>query len=159
MSKVSRLIRLSKAKTAYGLLRDVQKAIIEEPRRANMGVYTCKLNPDTDPYAPACGTVGCVAGWISLLSGQGRVDDDIPARKLLDPKGDVLDLNTVGPYRNYVFNGGEGDACNRTTPGTPEHAGAVVQRIETFIQRNLKALKARRLPSLSTRRRLAQGYR
>jgi hypothetical protein len=156
--KISNLIRLSKAKTAYGLLRDVQKAVREEPRRANMGTFTDKVDPEAY-NAPACGTVGCVAGWISILGGQGMVDDDAPARRLLGDEVKYhftrgsLEFNEGGYH--YVFNGGSGDACAQTAPGTPEHAAAVVDRIERFIQGNLKALKARRLPSLRTRRRWA----
>lgn len=159
--KVSSLIRLSKAKTAYGLLRDVQKAVRQEPKRANMGTFTDRIDPTQYNNAPACGTVGCVAGWISILGGQGMVEDDAPARKLL---GDGVkyhfnygSLEFSDDGYHYVFNSGGGDACASTSPGTREHAEAVVARIERFIQGNLKALKARRLPSLRTRRRWAEG--
>lgn len=154
MSKVSKLIPLSKAKTAYGLLRDVQKAIASEPKRANMGTFTETLSPAEG--GPACGTVGCFAGWVSLLAGQGMISNDIGARKLL---GYDLNYHFGGSGSGYVFNSGSGDACVHFQSGTPEHARAVVQRIEGFIQRNLKALKARRLPSLSTRRRYARDSR
>lgn len=118
-----KLIPVSKAKTALGLLGDVKRAILQEPKRADMTTYTDRIHPEEG--GPACGTVGCVAGWISLLAGQGYVDDAAPAKKLL---GYGLNYYTVGE-NDYVFNEGYGDDCVITDPGTPEHAEAVVDRI------------------------------
>jgi hypothetical protein len=163
------LIPRSSAKTTLGLLRAVKRAILQEPRRANMGVYTCKLQPTTQYFhpAPTCGTVGCFAGWVSILAGQGLVDDDAPAKRLL---GDDLDytFETAGWVRNYygelvhptehVFNSGTGDACANTLPGTRAHAKAVAARIDRFIEKNYALLKGRKLPGLRKRREMAKGW-
>jgi len=163
------LIPRSSAKTTLGLLRAVKRAILEEPKRVNMGVYTCKLRPETtySYQAPACGTVGCFAGWVSILAGQGLVDDDAPAKALL---GEDLDYTFKAySYRHNhfgelvrdtenVFNSGSGDACSDTRPGTRAHAKAVVARIDRFIEKNYDKLKGRKLPGLRKRRELAKGW-
>lgn len=135
-------IPLSKAKTAYGLVRDVQRTVLAEPLRVNMRTFTEDVSEEAE--APACGTVGCFAGWVNVLS-RGRMAalglDDAAATALL---GESLNYAIPGGL-GYMFNAGGGDRCGRTTPGTKAHARAVSNRIEGFIKRNLKALKARKL--------------
>lgn len=148
MSEVQALqpIPLSKAKTAYGLLRDVQRVILAEPKRANMGTFATDASDYFDgdtSLAPACGTVGCFAGWVNVLSkGQTAAfkADDTEAKELLG-----WYLNYELPHGYSVFNAGAGDRCETTRRGSPAHARAVSNRIEGFIKRNLKALKARKL--------------
>lgn len=134
---------LSNAKTAYSLLQDVKKAILEEPKRVNMTTY---YKETTRRNAPACGTVGCFAGWVCILAGIRKensydlsVDDD-GAREVL---GDNLDYDTANGYN--VFNSGDGDDCKNTKPGTVEHARAVVNRINRFMQVNKAKLIKRKL--------------
>lgn len=140
----------SKAKTAWGLVMDAKRAIAEEPKRANMCLFVDKRKPERG--GPACGTVGCFAGWITLLAGRpSSADGDGRAKRILgapDYADGVIDYRTVvtrDGMHFYVFNAGEGDACEETTPGTPEHAKAVVARIEKFARINEKALRARKL--------------
>ncbi len=138
-------IPVSKATTAWGLLRDVKRAITEEPKRANMGTYCCLQSPKNN--GPRCGTVGCFAGWVELLRGYEpvRVTGHFLAMDIL---GNDLDYDTVdGGW--LVFNAGEGDACDTTRYGTRAHARAVVQRINKFMRVNEIALKARQLPTRS----------
>ena len=141
-------IPLSNATTAWDLLKDVKRAITEEPKRASMRVYRQEILPNKG--GPACGTVGCFAGWVSLLAGTPDRDpfsvDDHNARSIL---GQDLDYYTVlrankwtSPNLRYVFNTGGGDACRTTTPRTRAHARAVVQRINRFMAVNETALKS-----------------
>ncbi len=69
----------SKAKNAYDLLDDVCKVILEEPKRYDQGDWIVSIASDYStpaaavkcqtPYPiPACGTIGCVAGWTALLA-------------------------------------------------------------------------------------------
>ena len=89
----------SKAKTAYGLLADVYKAIEEEPRRFYMEyvcpVYRGKEIVDTELHGkklPECCTVGCYAGWVQYLKGSNvdsisfgvRILTGIPAEVDID---------------------------------------------------------------------------
>lgn len=133
-----------RGRTVLGLLKAVKKAILEEPRRANMRVYACSKTGGR--LAPACGTVGCFAGWVAILAGM-RADyyiDDGDARTIL---GTDLNYSFEGSDGMdwYVFNQGEGDACASTAPGTVAHARAVIARIDRFIADNKEALKGRLL--------------
>jgi hypothetical protein len=49
------------------LLRKVAKYILAEPKRLDMNVTGIATLPD-DEDAPKCGTVGCIAGWASVLA-------------------------------------------------------------------------------------------
>lgn len=146
-------IKASDATTAWGLLEDVREAILAEPKRANMRVYVEGWHPWRG--GPACGTVGCLAGWIALLSGRANRQSllDFDASQAMsvvrNVLGSTLDYYTVGRggERNeggWVFNSGTGDACWSTKPGTPEHAAAVVDRLDRFMRINERALKARK---------------
>lgn len=130
----------SRAKTAWGLLQDVKRAIRDEPKRADMNVFTQKR--DQEDGGPQCGTVGCIAGWVSLLATGKRVNNEFPAIKLL---GDDVEYQTVGDDCHHVFNAGFGDNCSTTKPGTRKHANAVIARINKFMRINAKVLKARKL--------------
>ena len=146
--KLTRIPR-SKAKTAYGLCMDVIRAIQAEPRRADMRVAV-QIRDVSDPDAPACGTVGCFAGWIMVLR-QGReqtLNGNLCTYYVFNAEnllGHNICYLTAGRNNLYVFNSGEGDACETTTPGTPAHARAVVARIRKFVRINKTALQARKL--------------
>lgn len=140
---------ISKAKTAWGLLADVKRAILREPKRANIYCFVRDQGPEDG--GPACGTVGCFAGWVALLGASQhpravlRRNADEVARHLL---GEGLTYHTAGAKNEWVFNGGDGDMCGRTKPGTVAHANAVVARITKFMRVNQTALKARKLSSV-----------
>jgi hypothetical protein len=62
----------SKARNAYDLLSEIATLIVDEPRRYNQNVWIAAA--DGNDFAaprglPACGTVGCVAGWVRTLKG------------------------------------------------------------------------------------------
>jgi hypothetical protein len=78
------------------LLRKVKAHILEEPRRFAMGTWLKKYIPGTlidEPDSetlemrrvPACGTVGCIAGWTVDLTGgkSSRASFDGAARRRL----------------------------------------------------------------------------
>jgi hypothetical protein len=65
-------------------LLKIKQHILEEPNRLDMSTWLQELDPGTwvfDTYAPkstdqvvpSCGTVGCIAGWSSLLRGRKTV--------------------------------------------------------------------------------------
>ena len=131
----------SKAKTAWGLCADVIRVIMAEPKRADIGSYITKESPKSG--GPACGTVGCFAGWLTLLKG-GREGMSV-GQHAVSLLGNNIDYRTVGPNRDYVFNSGEGDTCGTTIPGTLSHACAIAARIRKFMTVNEKALRARKV--------------
>lgn len=61
----NRLIPKSKAKTAYGLLSEISALILAEPKRYNQDTWRYSQSPSDG--GPACGTVGCIAGWVATL--------------------------------------------------------------------------------------------
>jgi hypothetical protein len=134
----------SRAKTADGLVGDVIRAVLDEPRRVNMGEVACERLPDDG--GPACGTVGCFAGWVCLLAGMRREDvgDTYRAERIL---GLNVNYYTVGRSGGeHVFNSGHGDRCWWLRPGGAAYARAVAARIQKFRRINRKQLRACRLP-------------
>lgn len=131
----------SNAKTVGELLADVKAAILEEPKRANMHHYAERFT--STEGGPACGTVGCFAGWVSMLSGlsphAARSYGSLSAERIL---GGHLAYRFDGigddgrPGSFSVFNAGSGDGINKLRPGTRVYARAVVARINRFIERN-----------------------
>ena len=132
----------SKAKTAWGLLQDVKRAILAEPKRIDMTVFQERKWPSD--RGPACGTVGCFAGWVCALRGHRTYDWGVDSR-VYEILGHHIDYYTVNGGNNHVFNSGEGDACDRTKPGTKAHARAVIARINKFMRLNQSALKAKKV--------------
>lgn len=70
------LIPRSQAHNSYELLQEVKAAVLAEPRRVIMEEWLCKTpvmihntetGKDEETRLPACGTVGCIAGWMTLL--------------------------------------------------------------------------------------------
>lgn len=60
----------ARARTAYGLLGEIKRIILEDPRRYDQ-FNTLSVIPAAqldDKTEPPCGTVGCVAGWVVALT-------------------------------------------------------------------------------------------
>ena len=142
MSRLQAIPR-SKAKTAWGLCQDVIRAIKKEPKRADMAVFAASLLPQNG--GPACGTIGCLAGWICLLAGKPSMRVSASAAShIIDPEGQ-LHYYTAGRQNFYVFNSGDGDSCATTSPGSRAHAHAVVLRMKKFMRINETKLKTQRI--------------
>lgn len=151
-------IPLSRAKTAWGHLQHVKRIILAEPKRVDMGTFKGTKLPTVG--GPACGTVACFAGWTLITAGKNatrtefranRLSFSTPATRAQNLLGKSLDYSVEGgtDEESYeyesVFNSGNGDACERTRPGTVKHARAVVARINRFMARNAAALKAKQM--------------
>lgn len=91
-------IPTSKAKTAYGLLSEICALIHDEPKRLDMSMpLACNAN-EFYPLAPACGTVGCVAGWVVMLRGNPN------AKMAITTQGaDILGIPNAVSDLFYVF--------------------------------------------------------
>lgn len=168
------LLPVSKARTAWDLVVDARDAILAEPLRADM---RCVVETEQEireqedderewkrsfggtvrprRRLPACGTVGCFAGWISTLRGGVLVaqHDGLEHASFLlagDRKaiygGDGPVNFRTEPDGAFVFD----DGANIHEPvGTKRYAQAVGRRIDRFLDANEQALKARRLPAKS----------
>lgn len=133
------------------LLRKIQKHILAEPRRVNMGVglfqyldppvYLSPVEigaPDWRQLIPPCGTVGCIAGWATILSGAtapapGRSKDWYS--KINTQASNLLDLNPS--QAAYLFHIGNWRYpwrdLDELTPGTREYAQVVSDYIDYYI--------------------------
>lgn len=85
--------------------------------------------------APACGTVGCIAGWITFIADRRvKASDDYD---IANRAADLLGLNLDKTYgmTPALFRNGLPDLRN-TKPGTKAHADAVVARIRKYQRDN-----------------------
>lgn len=150
-------IKLSRAKTAYGLINDVIKAIREEPKRLDMNTWLSYFQgkPNYSTYKedlPSCGTIGCFAGWVCVLRGvpPGVIAENAGAfaRNILGRNN--VNYNTVENHRSCSWNlsvfAAEGhDLENHPPIETPEYAEIVIRRIQNFQKINAKVLRAQKL--------------
>ena len=141
MSK--RAIPTSKAKTAYGLLSEVRRLILEEPLRYCQGDWLKRLEDYSDansqyaPTFPACGTIGCVAGWVATLKGPTNQRYSLVS----EVAESILGINST--QAEVLFNG----SAVGGTSQTREHAKAGATHIANFMQKHAAQLKATRVPS------------
>lgn len=146
-----KMVPRSDATNVYDLLQDVKQAILEEPRRANMNYFGLEvgnnqslmwIGPD-DTYhklqAPSCGTIGCFAGWVQMLSGVCADDAtrfaDFGAESILG-RDLVYSFTDERNQTRSFFNWGAGDGLLEIKPQTRAYARAVVKRINRFIEVN-----------------------
>lgn len=135
---------VSKAKTAYGLLSEIRKLILEEPKRYNQtdwlrtGKVTKMIYRDG---APACGTVGCVAGWVIALKANPKKVDmyELPtiAGRILGIKGDY---DYGGQVRELFHSDAAGVREDIST-----HAERGAEHIAKFQKKYAKQLKAKKV--------------
>lgn len=132
----------SRAKTAYQLLDEVKKVIIEEPKRYDQGDfgvdYRNTWEPGERPDLPICGTVACVAGWMVVLRG-GSLNDTTTGVSERAEQLMGYDIDT-----SHLFGGGvvSGESGGKT------HAQNGVKHITAFQKAHAKELKARILPPM-----------
>lgn len=130
----------SKATNAYDLLSDVIRIIREEPRRYNQMRFIARTNgaygADNVVHGgsgfPACGTVGCVAGWVATLvrGSHFRYNRAQPIAATV--------LGLRGDQAWKLFSGGAADGA----PQTAEHAKSGIRHIRRFQKKYSTQLKA-----------------
>jgi hypothetical protein len=125
-----------KAKNAYELLGQVCELISEEPLRYNQQLWLMKEKPGlsaTGHVFPACGTIGCVAGWVHTLVPPTRET----RRRGVDYRAaDILGL----PWDAQQELFGSGDVAGR--PGTRTHARNGVRHIRRFMKKHRGLLES-----------------
>lgn len=136
----------SKAKTAYGLLSEVRRLILEEPKRYNQRWWIARLDGkngalylsrEQDDIVPACGTVACVAGWVATLKVGNRFTADmaeyVATQKLGLDSDQALELFK------------ESAVPMNLTPQTEAYAKAGAAHIASFQKKYAAQLKAKRV--------------
>ncbi len=54
------------------LFREIQKAILEEPKRIFMSAWCLPLKEVPKAQRPSCGTIACIAGWACIFGGKAK---------------------------------------------------------------------------------------
>jgi hypothetical protein len=147
----------SDANNAYDLLDDVVACIEAEPLRLAQGTWIA-LGRDLSTLirlsnverGPACGTAGCVAGWMCVL----KRGDEMPgywgvegrAMEMLGVYDDDDDGHVALFEVRTLFGGQvDDDDGHEIGYGHPEYVPLVVRRIRNFQREHEQALKERQL--------------
>lgn len=138
---------VSTATNAYERMQEVNRAILEEPARLHMGGWCLSFQ---DPMqaksvsgrksAPACGTIGCYAGWVNFLNGDytNRVHPGLRALEILAKNEGPLSISLYNAFLMPVRD----DYNNPLSSGTRAYARAVVKRFRAIMKEYEKELKA-----------------
>ena len=147
-------IRRSTAQNAYQLLDEVIIDIMEEPLRLDIGQWGMHPHALSARLAvkgiepPACGIVGCIAGWIVFQHDRKMPSD--PQATIPPRAAQLLGYDwTLTTAADQLFSG---DGI-KAPAGTLKHAKEVVARIRKFQRDNAAHLLAQKLPPRVVRRR------
>jgi hypothetical protein len=142
--------------SALKVLRHAQKLIKEEPRRLDMRDWmlayagsklagTLSIPMDDRRELPACGTVGCLAGWVNIATGHHRSN----SRRTAGLQS-LINLGLGRRGRGYFgtlqvkYDDDAlailGEALNDLYGRTSLDAGSVVAAIDDIIRAHRKAL-------------------
>lgn len=130
----------SKATNAYELLSEVCQAITEEPKRMNLMNWSLSPKQVVQMKAPpACGTVGCIAGWVTFLKDRMVR----PSSYIRERAETLLGDNSWSTKMSLgnLFSPRFSDVPSK--PGTIRHAKQVVARIRKYQEVHEAELKAR----------------
>lgn len=139
----------SKAKTAYGLLSEIRKLILEEPKRYYQGAWKVRPTDVPPELRPACGTVCCVAGWVDTLKSARPVIDgfawdfemDMPA-----VSASAIRILGIGPTAAAdLFHGNAAGTRADTGRSVANHAKRGAAHIARFQKKYAAHLKAKRV--------------
>ncbi len=124
---------------AKKLLELVAQAIEAEPLRVNMDqwlVHGWDLKAlKADDRAPACGIVGCIAGWVCVLHDKRKKVTDTYANQAENHAIDTLGLKFGTDTLFYIsyWPAKFRRKIQQMGTGTPEYAAVVAARIRHFI--------------------------
>ncbi len=158
----------SKATNSYDLLDDVSAAILAEPARANMYTWLATTREGIlgrfdvidgsgvtkgvrAPRVPACGTVGCIAGWVTALQrGKSKAKRLIAAHMRSDGGFSSDAHGLLNPTGNQPMRGDIFDLFSAigfsSRPGTLKHAKEIVAKIRAFQLKYCATLKTTVIP-------------
>jgi hypothetical protein len=107
------------------LLQRIKKHILEDPKRLDMGMFLARKEQHPGAYKyPACGTVGCIAGWACVLSKENLTrSDEIEQRA-----AELLGLTPIQAARLFYSGSGMGHKAQ-----SRKMARSVAKIIDTFI--------------------------
>lgn len=120
----------TRVKSPIAILKAVAKEIIKEPLRYDQSDWG-RVYAGRDEERPPCGTTGCVAGWVMVLTRPAQVTR---INALWDARSRATSaLGLTGEQASALFHGG----AVAGSPGTVQHAKAGVRHIERFMRTEL----------------------
>ena len=145
-TRQARLPVIRRPISAYKLLDKILDVVRKEPRRLRMSGWGATAAhdptgeyPDNKQMQPACGTVGCLAGWaVTLMRDPKKANVNDRESWGGAAVGAALLLGFNGP--NEV--GGLFSGVTKTKDGTAAHVKEVALRVRKFQEDHKKRLKA-----------------
>jgi len=128
----------SKAKTAYGLLSEIRKFILDEPKRYDQHHWLIRrdIEAPSEFDFPECGTTACIGGWVATL----KKPDAIRSRWSVEPiAADILGLDGDQAFELFSEFAVAGE------PQTKNHARRGARHVAKFQKKYAKQLKAKRV--------------
>jgi hypothetical protein len=117
------------------LLRRIQKHILAEPKRLDMGNFIVRKSDGLGSLVrfPKCGTVGCIAGWAVTLSTKEKLN----YKRIEDRARQLLGITQT--QGNKLFFDGNwppqlADRLCQARPQTKAHARITAERIDLFVK-------------------------
>jgi hypothetical protein len=117
------------------LLRRIQKHILAEPKRLDMGHFIARKSDGSGLVVrfPQCGTVACIAGWAVTLSTKEKLD----YRRIEGRARQLLGI-TQTQAKNLFFDSNWpqqfAERLGLTEPQTKAHARITAKRIDHFLK-------------------------
>lgn len=130
--------QLSSATNAYDLLEDVKEVIKVDPLRYDQTTWrTVDYGEARKKYRdfPACGTVGCVAGWVVTLT-RGT---DMPFAEIMSTARKILGLDISEALELF-----SADAAG-SLPQTKAHTDGGIRHITRFQKKYKDKLKRKKI--------------
>jgi len=142
------------AKTANGMLNAVMRVIKEDYRRISMNFVCVRIgsipryrNLINTLISPPCGAVGCVAGWVLILTN--RTSENEYNLGDTSTAGRILGLSYEQErelfYPQYLVEA-------RSEFQTARHANEVIRHIRAFQNKYRKQLLATKLDNYASQR-------
>ncbi len=140
--------RLTEPTTAYDLLTiHLPKVMREEPARVRMAIYGvmgsgakayCESKHYGEAAPPACGTVGCIAGWTCILAGAPGDFKDISVGEDAARLFGFRDDEETTDIADLFY----GERTRDKDQGSPAHAERVIESMTKFAADNEIRLRA-----------------
>ncbi len=122
----------TRAKTPVGILRHVARLILDEPKRFYQELFLVKGQPGQKSISnhrfPACGIIGCVAGWVVVATGREHSEASVCSMA-----ASALGLDRFQTFE--LFRGVALDSC-LSADGTKAYARAGVRHIAKFVKKH-----------------------
>ncbi len=117
--------RTMQSMTPIEIFDEIEAMILEEPKRIRMELFRFYMTDLPEDQRPACGTVGCIAGWAVAIGLNVRGEKFEKVVEIEDMAQDFLDLNDRQTVRLFY-------EFPEEPWGTKEYAEAVVAHMEEF---------------------------